>query len=75
LLRGVDTAAVRSAVLGLKPAPAAALLADRFALAQPPTIHLGPDWLPYVIPTDLPILPWRIRVVTDWDGGAAAARK
>ncbi len=75
LLRGVDSDAVRSAVVGLKPEQAAALLADRFSLAQAPVIHLGPDWLPYVVPTDLPLLPWRIRVVTDWDGAARVAQK
>ncbi len=73
LLRGVDAAAVRSAVLGMTPERAAATLAARFSLAKPPTVHLGPDWLPYIVPTELPRLPWRIRVVVDWDGAAKAA--
>ena len=50
LLRGVDSTAVRSAVLGLSPEDAAQLLMTRFALAGPPVIQLGPDWLPYVDP-------------------------
>ncbi len=73
LLRGADTAAVRRAVLGLSPAEAAGLLAERFALAAEPQVHLGPDWLPYIVPTNLPTLPWRIRVLEDWDAAAQIA--
>ena len=75
LLRGVDDAAVRSAVLGLSPDRAARLLTERFSLARPPEIHLGPDWLPYVVPVKLPVLPWRIRVVVDWDMAAQLAMR
>jgi hypothetical protein len=75
LLRGVDVAAVRAAVLGLKPDQAAQTLADRFPFARPPKVHLGPDWLPYIVPTEVPLLPWRIRVVVDWDGGVEMARR
>ena len=38
-----------------------------------PEITLGPDWLPYIIPINLPVLPWRIRVDVDWDGAAKLA--
>jgi hypothetical protein len=72
LLRGVDTGSARAAVLGLSPEEAAAVLAERFPLAGPPGISLGPDWLPYIVPINLPVLPWRIRVNVDWDGAAAA---
>jgi len=74
LLRGIDHAAVRSAVLGLSPEAAQRVLMERFQLARPPKIHLGPDWLPFVVPVDLPALPWRIRVNVDWDGAAELAR-
>lgn len=70
LLRDLDEGAIRSAVLGLTPAEAKQVLAERFALARPPVIHLGPDWLPYVVPIKLPVLPWRIRVKVDWDTAA-----
>ncbi len=73
LLRGVDTEQVRSAVLGLPPAEAQRVLQQRFSLPQPPDLHLGPDWLPYVVPISVPTLPWRIRVVVDWDAGAQLA--
>ena len=71
LLRGVDVAAVRNLVLGMAPEEAAALLVERFPLATWPEIHLGPDWLPYIVPTHISSLPWRIRVVVDWDMAAA----
>ncbi len=70
LLRDVDEGAVRNAVLGLSPAEARNVLAERFALARPPEIDLGPSWLPYVVPIKLPVLPWRIRVKVDWDTAA-----
>lgn len=75
VLRPVDTNAVRSAVLGMDPKQATGVLQQRFALAQPPEIALGPDWLPYVIPLDLPALPWRIRVDVDWDEAARLAMR
>ena len=75
LLRGVDTDGVRTAVLGLTPEKATAVLAERFALAGPPRVALGPDWLPYIVPTNLPVLPWRIRVNVDWDGAAVLAMR
>ncbi len=73
LLRGVDTEAVRSAVLGMTPEAATAALAERFALARRPQISLGPDWLPYIVPTNVPALPWRVRVIVDWDRAAQIA--
>jgi len=73
LLRGVDATAVRTSVQGLAPAEAAQVLTGRFSLAKSPQIALGPDWLPYIVPTKLPVLPWRIRVNVDWDTAAALA--
>lgn len=73
LLRGVDGAAVRSAILGLSPEEAAHVLVERFEVATGPEIELGPDWLPYIVPINLPVLPWRIRVVVDWDAAAQLA--
>lgn len=73
LLRGIDRAAVRTAVAGLSVEEATAVLMARFPLARPPDIHLGPDWLPYIVPINLPELPWRIRVDIDWDAAAALA--
>ncbi len=73
LLRGVDADQVRNVVLGLPPAEAQQAVQRRFSLAQPPDVHLGPDWLPYVVPINVPMLPWRIRVVVDWDAGAHLA--
>ena len=52
LLREIDTEAVRDAALGLSPEDVWRASAERFALARPPEIHLGPDWLPYVVPVD-----------------------
>jgi hypothetical protein len=75
LLRPVETNAIRSAVLGMDPERAAGVVQERFSLARPPTITLGPDWLPYVVPLNLPSLPWRIRVVVDWDEAARLAMK
>ena len=75
LLREIDADAVRSAVLGLPPEEAARVLTERFALARPPEIQLGPDWLPYVVPLKLPVLPWRIRVKVDWDAAAQLAMR
>ena len=75
LLRGIDTAEVRSSVLGLSPAEAEQLLMERFALAKKPEISLGPDWLPYIVPIKLPTLPWRIRVIVDWDAAAQLAAR
>ncbi len=60
-------------MLGLSAQEAAATLQERFALAQAPAIELGPDWLPYVVPVNLPALPWRIRVIVDWDEAAQLA--
>lgn len=73
LMRGIDTGAVRAAITGMSPDRAAAVLAERFALAEKPEISLGPDWLPYIVPVDLPVLPWRIRVIVDWDRAASLA--
>jgi hypothetical protein len=75
LLREIDADAVRSAVLGLTPEEASRVLAERFALARPPEIRLGPEWLPYVVPLKLPVLPWRIRVKVDWDAAAQLAMR
>jgi hypothetical protein len=74
-LRSLDTAAIRSAVLGQEPKQASAMLQQRFSLARAPEIKLGPDWLPYVVPVNLPSLPWRIRVVVNWDEAARVATK
>ncbi len=75
LLRSPDTSAVRHAVLGMAPAESVKALQGRFALADAPQIELGPDWLPYLTPANLPSLPWRIRVVVDWDGAARIAMR
>lgn len=75
VLRPVDTNGIRNVVLGMDPKEAAGVLRERFALAGTPQISLGPDWLPYVIPVDLPSMPWRIRVVVDWDEAARLAMK
>lgn len=75
LLRGIDTAEVRRSVLGLSTKEAEQLLAERFALAEKPQISLGPNWLPYIVPVKLPTLPWRIRVVVDWDAAARLAAR
>jgi hypothetical protein len=75
LLRAIDEGAVRTAVLGQTPEAAAAILLDRFPLARPPDIALGPDWLPYIVPVNVPNLPWRIRVKVDWDAAALLAMK
>jgi hypothetical protein len=75
LLRGIDQSAVRAAVQGLSVEEATAVLLDRFPLAQPPEIRLGPDWLPYIVPINLPRLPWRIRVDVNWDAAAQIAMK
>ena len=73
LLRSIDEDAVRQTARGRSPEEAAAALQKQFALARAPTIHLGPDWLPYVVPIKLPALPWRIRVRVDWDAAAQVA--
>lgn len=75
LLRSPDTGAVRRRILGMTPDAASTALQEQFALADAPEIRLGPDWLPYVVPSNLPYLPWRIRVVIDWDGAALLAMK
>jgi hypothetical protein len=74
MLRPVDTRAMRSAVLGMDPEQATALLFERYDLAKPPEVRLGPDWLPYVVPVNLPVLPWRVRFEVDWDGAAELAK-
>jgi len=74
LLQGLDTREVRRTVLGMLPDQAVAALTQRFALAESPQVHLGPDWLPLIVPTKMPILPWRIRVQVDWDAAAEIAR-
>lgn len=73
LLRPVDTRAIRTTALGMDPNEAASLLEQRYQLASRPDITLGPDWVPYIIPIRLPVLPWRIRVDVDWDGAAKLA--
>lgn len=75
LLRGIEQEAARSAVVRLTPAEAAQVLMARFQLAKSPEIRLGPDWLPYIVPVQLPAFPWRIRVIVDWDDAAALAMK
>jgi hypothetical protein len=75
LLRGIDAQSVRTSVLGMTPERAAAVLGERFDLADPPQIRLGPDWLPYIVPTNVPVLSWRIRVDVDWDTAAQLAAK
>jgi hypothetical protein len=67
LLRAIDTARARNTIAGMTPSQAVAALKDHFALASDPRIELGPDWLPMVVPTRVPSLPWRIRVDVDWD--------
>ncbi len=73
LLRGFDASEVRSAVRGMAPSEASRFLMQRFSLAKEPEIRLGPDWLPVVLPTRIPLLPWRTRVIVDWDAAAALA--
>ena len=75
LLRGVDIGQVRSAALGLPPAEAQRQVQERLSLTHPPKLHLGPDWLPYVVPINVSTLPWRIRVIVDWDAGARLASR
>jgi hypothetical protein len=74
-LRAVDVDAVRTTVLGMTPEQASATLAERFPLALAPEVSLGPDWLPVVVPTNVSVLPWRIRVKVDWDQAAQRARQ
>jgi hypothetical protein len=59
----------------MDPGEAASLLQERYQLATRPEIELGPDWLPYIVPVNLPVLPWRIRVEVDWDGAAKLAMR
>lgn len=73
LLRGLDSGAVRRAIVGLSPEEAADVLLARFPIAAPPEIALGSDWLPYIVPINLPSLPWRIRVNVNWDTAAQLA--
>ena len=75
LLQGIDASAARSAVLGLTPEKAVAALMSSLPLAGPPSVHLGPDWLPFVEPVNMPVLPWRIRVNVDWDAAAKIASR
>lgn len=75
LLRGLDAGTVRKAVLGASPDQAARVLEQKFVMGALPQITLGPDWLPYIVPVNLPTLPWRIRVIVDWDGAAQLALK
>jgi len=75
LLRSADTGAVRRLVSGMTPEAASTVLQEQFALADAPGIRLGPDWLPYVVPSNLPSLPWRIRVMIDWDAAAQLAMR
>jgi hypothetical protein len=74
LLEAIDKRSVRNAVLGMAPEEASQELMRRFSLAAPPDIHLGPDWLPYIVPANLPLVPWRIRVNIDWDSAAQLAQ-
>jgi hypothetical protein len=73
LLNAIDARAVRTSVLGLRPDQAVVALASRYPLARPAEVSLGPDWLPLIVPTQLPVLPWRIRVHVDWDTAAQTA--
>jgi hypothetical protein len=75
LLRGPDSDAVRELIKGMTPAEAVAALQARYRLSEAPQVRLGPDWLPGIVPTHLPVIPWRIRVLVDWDAGADAATK
>lgn len=75
LLRAVDGGAIRRAVLGLSEEEAEETLQQRFGLARAPEITRGPEWLPYIIPVNLPSLPWRIRVEVDWDEAARIAMR
>ncbi len=75
LLRGIDAAAARTTIMGLPPAQAVQALIQRFSLATPPEISLGPDWLPLIVPTEVPSVPWRIRILVDWDQAAQLALK
>jgi hypothetical protein len=75
LLQPLDRRAMRRAILGLTPDEAGVELTKHFALAAPPDIHLGPDWLPYIVPTNLPLVPWRIRIVVDYDTAAQLAQQ
>jgi hypothetical protein len=59
----------------MKPEKAAEILEERFPLARLPLVHLGPDWLPYIVPTEIPVLPWRIRIAIDWDDAAEVAKE
>jgi hypothetical protein len=74
-LRAVDMDAVRTTALGMTPDHASAVLAERFPLALAPEVSLGPDWLPVIVPTHVPAIPWRIRVKVDWDQAAQLARQ
>jgi hypothetical protein len=73
LLRPIDTRAIRTAIMGMDPDEAAGLVQERYELAKRPEVRLGPEWLPYIVPRNLPLLPWRIRVNVDWDGAADLA--
>jgi len=73
LLRSIDAVEVRETIKGLPVDEAERILLERFPLAARPQIRLGPDWLPYIVPVELPALPWRIRVVVDWDAAAQLA--
>lgn len=75
MLRAVDTEAARDLVLGKLPEQAAAVLGEQLPLAQPAEIRLGPDWLPLIVPTRVPMLPWRVRVLVDWDVAAHLAMR
>ncbi len=75
LLRAIDAAAIRRAVLGMSEDEAERVLQQRFELARAPEITRGPEWLPYIIPVNLPSLPWRIRVEVNWDEAARIAMR
>jgi len=61
---------------GLQPEEASRVLAERFALARPPEIHLGTGLAAVCRPTQAAGAPLAIRVKVDWDAaGAVAMRK
>ncbi len=60
----VDRGSVRSAVAGLTADEAAQVLTQSFALAAPPAVQVGPEWIKRWEWLDrVPYLPFRIQVV------------
>ena len=63
----VDRSAVRDAVRGLAPSSAVQALGQHFALAEPATVSLGPEWVAEHWGR-LPWLPIRTDVVVVGEG-------